>query len=117
MKKLKYKKSDFLNAVKGSGGIISEIAARVGCDRRTVTAYIKRFPDLEEALADERQSFGDECEAAAVELVRSKHAPTIHFMLKTRYKDRGYVDKSEIESSGNITVNIVHRIKGEESEQ
>ena len=47
--KLKYTVGQFSKAIKGSGGVITMIAQRVGCSWHTAKKYIEKFPTLRDA--------------------------------------------------------------------
>lgn len=49
----------FINAIKGSGGIISTIALRVGCSWNTANKYIHEKPTVQKAYDDERETVND----------------------------------------------------------
>ena len=59
-KRLKAK--DYINAIKGSGGNISEIARTLGCERPTVYRAIKRLSSVSKAIDVERESLIDEAQ-------------------------------------------------------
>ena len=45
-----------IQAVKGSGGVLSHIAHKLGISRPTLWAYIKKWPTLAQAIEDEREA-------------------------------------------------------------
>lgn len=49
----------FITAIKGSGGIISTIAMRVGCSWNTANKYIHEKPTVQKAYDDERETVND----------------------------------------------------------
>ena len=53
------KKKELLEAIHGSYGIISTIAARLHCNWHTVDETIKLYPECILALADENESILD----------------------------------------------------------
>jgi len=48
-----YRASDFIESIKGSGGIITTIARRVGCNWHTAKKYILKHPTVMAAYEDE----------------------------------------------------------------
>ena len=63
MSKRVYKAQDFIDAIKGSGGIVSTIAARVGCNWHTVKKWIDKYPTIKAAYDDECETIGDLAES------------------------------------------------------
>jgi len=59
-KRLKAK--DYIKAIEGSGGNISEIARRLNCHRDTVSSAIKRLKSVTDAYEIEREAIADEAE-------------------------------------------------------
>ena len=55
----------FITAIKGSGGIISTIALRVGCSWNTANKYIHEKPTVQKAYDDERETVNDLAVAGA----------------------------------------------------
>jgi len=105
---VKITKTKFINAVNGSGGIITAIGKRLGASRIAVHAYIKK-PGNEwtrEYLDQEKEKFIDLAEAGLLANVRKKDMGAIKYTLSTLGKKRGYVEKSEIESTSKVTVNM-----------
>lgn len=55
----KYTAEQFIKAIKGTGGTITQIAKRVGCDWHTAKRYIERHPTVTLAWQNERHSITD----------------------------------------------------------
>ena len=84
------KKKELLEAIQGSYGIISTIAARLHCNWHTVDETIKLYPECMQALADENESILDFTEGKAIERIKEGDGTMIRFMLATKGKKRGY---------------------------
>ena len=54
-----YRASDFIKAIPGSGGIITTIAKRVGCNWHTAKKYIEDYPTVQQAYEDECEEVND----------------------------------------------------------
>jgi hypothetical protein len=67
------KKTDkqILNAIKGSDGIVSTIAKRLGVAWHTCKGYIDSNEELTRAYLDEKESILDEGESALITAVRN----------------------------------------------
>ena len=62
--------------------------------------------DLLAALQDSREEIIDFAETKLIELIRDGNASAIFFYLRTVGKDRGYIEKQEIEQTSKI-INII----------
>jgi hypothetical protein len=110
------KKKELLEAIQGSYGIISKIAARLQCNWHTVDETIKLYPECMQALADENETILDFTESKAIERINDGDGTMIRFMLATKGKKRGYTyeDKLEDDDAEDNTVNVIY--DGEEVE-
>ena len=66
-----YKAKQFIEAIKGSGGIISEIARRVGCDWHTAKIWIDNKPTVGQAYHDECEAVNDLATGVIVKAIKS----------------------------------------------
>ena len=100
-----FQKSDVQKAIENSGGIISKIATRLRCDWHTADKYIKAF-GLSDVVSAEKESLKDLAESKLIENIEDNDNTAIIFYLKTQAKDRGYVERNEIDANieGTITV-------------
>ena len=55
----KYTATQFIKAIKGTGGVISAIADAVGCKWHTAKRYITDYPTVHRAWEEERQRITD----------------------------------------------------------
>ena len=92
---------EMLVAIRGSGGILSAVAQRVGCVRQTVARYMQRYPSVREAIEQEREMMIDAVEAVAYRQAREGDGPMIRFLLATVGKTRGYTERHEVVGSDN----------------
>jgi len=104
----KFKAEDFITAIKGSRGMISAIANRVGCNRSTVYKYINDYVTVKQALDDERESMKDFAESKLFQQINNDNITALIFYLKTQVRDRGYIEKINIE--GNLNISIVNKL-------
>lgn len=77
-------------AIKGSLGQIGVIARRLSVERELVVDYLKKFPELLQALANEEEDKKDAIERAFLEKIKEGNVPCILLAIKTLCKDRGY---------------------------
>ena len=71
-------------------GNITRVADSLGCARFSLRRYIDSDPELKQVLADARERTGDLLEDTAVNQALSGNANMTQFLLKCRYRERGY---------------------------
>ena len=109
------KKKELLEAIQGSYGIISTVAARLHCNWHTVDETIKLYPECMQALADENESILDFTEGKAIERIKEGDGTMIRFMLATKGKKRGYTYEDKLEDDDTTEDNTLNVIcDGEE---
>ncbi len=101
---MKYTAEQMVEAIKGSGGLVNLVAARLGCGRATVYRYRDRYASVREALEEERAVFLDMVESRFFELIEAGNVDAILFGLRTLGKDRGYTTKVDIRAVGRRAV-------------
>lgn len=102
-------------SISGSGGIISTIAARIGCDWHTAKNYIETHQAVREAYDDECQRIIDVAHSVLIRsIVRDYNTEDAKWYLTKKGKDRGFGDdrtRTTIETETNSdTGNHVLRI-------
>jgi hypothetical protein len=93
---MKYTVEQMVEAIKGSGGLVSVIAQRLGCGRATVYRYVSRYQSVREALDSERAVLLDRAESELFRLIGEGNVQAIIFALKTLGKDRGYTERVDV---------------------
>ena len=101
-----YKASDFINAIPGSGGIITTIAGRVGCSWHTAKKYIETMPTVKAAYDDECESVLDMAEGVLLKGIKSGDTSDAKWYLSRKGKRRGYADKLELDHDGDMTIHL-----------
>ena len=103
-----------LNAMKKSGGIISVIAQRLGCSRRTIYDRVEKSKKIKDALMQAKEELIDVAESKLANKIEEGDIGAIKFYLQTQAKQRGYVEKQEIDYRGtqlNVSVDIKQAIE------
>jgi len=95
-----YKAQEFIDAIPGTGGIISTIARRVGCKWHTVKAAIEKYPTVHQAYDDEREIVTDVAESTLIKAIRDGSLGAAQWWLTRKGKDRGFVERREVQASG-----------------
>lgn len=96
-KKNQYTAEQFINAIVGSGGIISTIAKRIGCDWHTAKKYCDTMPTVKRAYDAECESVLDLAEVRLIKKIDEGDMGAIKYILSTKGKKRGYTERQEID--------------------
>ena len=83
-------KEELLEAIKGSYGIISKIADKLGVNWNTARSYIKADDEATALYESERNRILDKAESAIVEALEKMDIQTAKWVLSVKGKDRGY---------------------------
>jgi hypothetical protein len=113
----RYTAQQFIDAIPGSGGIISVIARKVGCDWRTADKYCRNYAtvktaweaekastlDLAEAIILDNLRLAKQAQQTKVDPVTGKTIPgeivetgDARWVLATIGKERGYTERHEV---------------------
>ncbi len=106
MRVKKITRAKFKKACKDSIGIISTIARRIGCSREAIYNYIAKYPEFKEMIDIERQTLVDMSEGVLVTKLKEKNLDATKFILSRLGKNRGYVERTEVVNSGDMSVSI-----------
>ena len=91
----KVNKTKLKNAIIGSKGFVTLIAKRAGVSRQQIYNLLKKWPDCQELLEDEREGNLDVVETKLMEQILAGNTTATIFYLKTQGKSRGYVERVE----------------------
>lgn len=103
-----YRAQQFIDAIPGSGGIISVIANRVGCAWHTAQKYILQYPTVQAAYADETESIVDLAESTVFKAIRDGDVGAAKWYLQTKGKQRGYTERHEVTGAEGGPVIVVN---------
>ena len=87
-----YTAAQFIDAIPGSGGIVSTIARRVGCEWHTARKYIDEHPTVKQAYDNEREVLLDLSESVIVTSIKDGNTQDAKWLLSRMGKQRGYGD-------------------------
>ena len=93
---------NIIEALTKTHGLLSFAAKKAGVSYRTINRYANDFPSVKQAVDDAKESMTDFAEGRLFEKIDKGDTASIIFYLKTKGKSRGYIEKQEIEHSGNI---------------
>jgi len=102
------KKEAFLEALEKSMGIVSQATKKVGIDRTTPYRWMKEDTEFEDKVMEIQNVVGDFAETKLYELVNDGVPSAVIFLCKTKFKNRGYVERQEITGMDgkNLDINI-----------
>ncbi|MCH9740542.1 MAG: hypothetical protein K0U38_06850 [Epsilonproteobacteria bacterium] len=102
------KKEAFLEALEKSMGIVSQATKKVGIDRTTPYRWMKEDSEFEDKVMEIQNVVGDFAETKLYELVNDGVPSAVIFLCKTKFKNRGYVERQEITGMDgkNLDINI-----------
>lgn len=92
----KFTAEEVADAITNADGILSKAARDLGCTRQTVHNYVNRYATVKSAYDEANDKFIDEAEEQLQKHVKRGSLPAIMFVLKTKGKHRGYVERSEV---------------------
>lgn len=104
MAKSRLTQAQVIDAIQRADGYVSTAAANLGVARATVYRFIEKYPKVREALADAREAQVDFAEGVLQGLIAEGNVAAVIFYLKTQGKQRGYVERTEVDGAHEIKV-------------
>ena len=95
-----YKAQQFIDVIPGTGGIVTKIAAAVGCSWHTAKKYIDTYPTIGQAYDDECETVLDVAESVIIKKLTEQDEQTAKWYLAMKGTRRGYAQKQKIEHTG-----------------
>ena len=90
----------FLEAIPGTGGIVSAIARKVGCDWNTAKKYIDQYPTVRAAYDAECEAMLDLAESTVLKNIKDGDTQDAKWYLTKKGKRRGYGDTVALTGEG-----------------
>ena len=78
----------FIDAISGTGGIITAIARKVGCSWHTAQKYIDTYPTIRQAYEDECSGVDDLAESTVIRAIKDGDVGAAKWWLEKRRRDR-----------------------------
>ena len=115
----KYTAQTFVDAIPGTGGIISAIARKVGCDWKTADSWVHDFPTVKRAYDAECEAMLDLAESTVLKAIKDGDTSDAKWYLTKKGKRRGYGDAVELtgKDGGPIQVAQVPKLTDDELER
>jgi len=102
----KFTCEEVIEALRETKGMVYLAARRLGCVHQTVYNYIKRYPTVKTAWDAESGVMGDTTELKLYQAIMKDESWAIAFYLRTKGKDRGYSERTEITGAGGAQLRI-----------
>ena len=99
----RYTTEQVIRALEATNGLVTLAARQLGCAPNTIRNYANRYPTVAQSLQEQREKFLDTAELALMSAVQKQEGWAVCFMLKTIGRNRGYVERQELNHSGEIT--------------
>ena len=109
-------KKALIEALTQTLGVVTSACKIVGIDRTTFYKYINEDEVFAKAVKDISEVAIDFAESKLYEQIRDNNTTSTIFYLKTKAKHRGYVERQEVEHSGEIKEVVVNINKGKNKE-
>lgn len=106
MGKAQYSTEQFIKAIPGTGGIVSTLAKRIGCDWKTARKYIEEHPTVKQAYDNECEAVLDMAEGVLLKNITAGDSQDAKWYLSRKGKGRGYVERHELDVSGLLGLDI-----------
>lgn len=108
-------------AYKKAAGNLSLCAESLGIDRRTLDRWRKKYPELHSMMTDVEEGLLGLCESRLLQEINGGNLTAIIFYLKTKGKQRGYIEGQFIAANINTNKSLsqaeaINFIKGLEEE-
>lgn len=94
----RYTVEQFIKAIPGSGGAITPIAKKVGCDWHTAKKWIEDHPTLKRAFEGERHGITDKARYNVVKAIIEGDLQTSKWWLQVM--DDEFIPKQQVQGTG-----------------
>lgn len=109
-RKKKYTAEQMIKAIESAQGVLANAARILGCSRTTVHSYINEYKTVAAAYHEINDANMDRAEGYLMALVTDRkhkdHFNALRFYLRTKGKERGYVERQEVAGVKDQPVNI-----------
>ena len=104
-------KKAMIQALEKSLGVVTSACKSVGINRSTHYEWMKTDEEYKKEVEDVENVALDFAESQLHKQIKEGNTAGTIFYLKTKGKKRGYIEKSEIEHSGNAFENVTIEFK------
>ena len=105
--KIQHTKKALLESLEKSLGVVTTACKQVGIDRTTFYRYYKEDKDFKSKVDDLSNVAKDFAESQLFKQIQGGNPTSTIFYLKTKAKDRGYVERQEIQHTGDVKTEVI----------
>jgi hypothetical protein len=116
MDKTEQHKKAMLDALEKSLGVVTAACKAVGIGRTTHYLWMQEDPEYKKAVEELGDVALDFAESQLHKQIRDGNSTATIFFLKTKGKNRGYIERQEIHNTGDNLFNIQILGEGTENE-
>jgi hypothetical protein len=98
-------KTNMIEALEKSLGIVTTACKSVGISRQTHYEWMRQDENYKKSVEDIADIALDFAESQLHKQIQGGEVSSTIFYLKTKGKKRGYVERTEVEQSGGLTIN------------
>lgn len=109
-------KKKMLEALIEYHGVVSDAANKIGIARNTHYEWLKKDDQYKLDCEAAAEAAIDFVEGELYKLIKAQNPAAIIFYMKTKGKNRGYVERQEIDFGGKVNINPIEWI-GDEDKQ
>jgi hypothetical protein len=113
MKATKANKKKVLTALEQSLGVVTQALKKINIHRSTFYRWLQEDEEFAKEVAEVQDITLDFAEAQLLKQIQGGNTTATIFYLKTKGKERGYIERQELEHSGELK-EIKVEIKGNE---
>jgi hypothetical protein len=96
----RYTVDQVVQAIRESNGLLASAAVRLKCRYQTVWSYAQRYPEVQKAIEEQKETVLDLAEGKLYQAIQKGEAWAICFYLKTQGRKRGFLERHDIELTG-----------------
>jgi hypothetical protein len=91
-------------------GNMAAVARSFGVTRQAVWEFVQKREKLKAITVECREALKDNAESALHSAILKGEAWAICFFLKTQAKDRGYIERGEVQHSGEVRQRVIEEV-------
>lgn len=99
-----------LEALEKTLGVVTTAAKMVGIERTTHYLWLREDKEYKAAVEDVQNVVLDFAESALHKMVENHNPAATLFLLKTKGKGRGYIERQEIQHSSDVETDVTFEI-------
>jgi hypothetical protein len=111
----RYTEKQIEDALKQTKGMVYLASRQLGCSYHTIQARIAKSVKLQQIVKNESGLVVDTAELKLYQAILDGDMGAIKYMLSTRGKDRGYVEKQQVEQQGELILKVQYGDDGAKS--